>query len=81
MKKITFFLLGSTFPLTAFAYLDPNTGSIILQGLIAVVAAVGFVMKACWYKIKNLFRRSESKNMADEEDADPHQNSKFHLDK
>ena len=76
MLKITFFLLGSIFPLTTFAYLDPGTGSIILQGLIAAVAAAGFVMKAYWYKIKSLFGKSESKSLADEEDADPDHDSK-----
>ena len=76
MLKIAFFLLGSIFPLTTFAYLDPGTGSIILQGLIAAVAAAGFVMKAYWYKIKSFFGKSESKNLADEEDADPDQDSK-----
>ena len=76
MLKITFFLLGSIFPLAAFAYLDPGTGSIILQGLIAALAAAGFVMKAYWYKIKSLFGKSESKSLADEEDADPDQDSK-----
>ena len=76
MLKITFFFLSSIFPLTAFAYLDPGTGSIILQGLIAALAAAGFVMKAYWYKIKSLFGKSESKSLADEEDADPDQDSK-----
>jgi hypothetical protein len=76
MKKIAFFLLGSIFPLTAFAYLDPGTGSIILQGLIAALAAAGFVMKAYWYKIKSFFGKSESKSLADEEDADPDHDSK-----
>lgn len=76
MQKTPLFLLGSIFPLTAFAYLDPGTGSIILQGLIAAVAAAGFVMKAYWFKIKNLFGKSESKRLADEEDAGPDHDSK-----
>ncbi len=76
MLKIAFFLLGSIFPLTTFAYLDPGTGGIILQGLIAAVAAAGFVMKAYWYKIRSLFGRPESKSLADEEDADPDHDSK-----
>ena len=43
----------------------------ILQGLIAAVAAAGFVMKTYWHKIKSFFGRSESKSLADEEDANP----------
>ena len=76
MLKIAFFLLGSIFPLTTFAYLDPGTGGIILQGLIAAVAAAGFVMKAYWYKFKSFFGKSESKSLANEEDADPDHDSK-----
>ena len=76
MLKITFFLFGSIFPLTAFAYLDPGTGSIIVQGLIVAVTAAGFAMKAYWYKIRSLFGRSESKSLADKEDADPNHDSK-----
>jgi len=76
MQKTPLFLLGSIFPLTAFAYLDPGTGSIILQGLIAALAAAGLVMKAYWYKIKSFFGKSESNSLADEEDADPDQDSK-----
>ena len=48
----------------------------ILQGLIAAVAAAFFVMKACWFKIKSFFGKSESKSLADEEDADPDHDSK-----
>ncbi|MFO0992285.1 MAG: hypothetical protein U1E67_10185 [Hyphomicrobiales bacterium] len=37
----------------AYAYLDPGTGSIILQALIAGVAGSLFVVKAYWYKLRN----------------------------
>jgi hypothetical protein len=37
----------------AFAYLDPGTGSIILQALIAGVAGSLFVVKAYWYKLRS----------------------------
>jgi len=36
----------------AYAYLDPGTGSIILQALIAGVAGSLFVVKAYWYKLR-----------------------------
>lgn len=41
----------------AHAYLDPGTGSMILQGLIAGIAAGLMVLKLYWYKIKAFFRR------------------------
>lgn len=41
----------------ALAYLDPGTGSIILQGLIAAVVAGLFYVRSAWARIKSFFRR------------------------
>ena len=75
MLKIVSLLSGLIFPLNAFAYLDPATGSIILQGLIAAVAAAGFVVKAYWYKIRSRFGNSTSKSLIGEDHADPNYHS------
>jgi hypothetical protein len=40
----------------AHAYLDPTTGSIILQGLIAGVAGITVVLRLYWGRIKTYFR-------------------------
>jgi len=37
----------------AFAYLDPGTGSIILQAIIAAVASSLFVVKMYWYRLES----------------------------
>ncbi len=36
----------------AFAYIDPGTGSFLVQGIIAVVIGVGVTGKLYWSKIK-----------------------------
>jgi len=36
----------------AFAYLDPGTGSLVIQVVIAAVASIAFAMKIFWKKIK-----------------------------
>ncbi|HJT62620.1 MAG TPA: hypothetical protein VJ797_13200 [Burkholderiales bacterium] len=41
----------------AYAYLDPATGSILLQGLIAGIAGLTVVLRLYWQRIKALFRR------------------------
>jgi hypothetical protein len=41
----------------AHAYLDPATGSILLQGLIAGVAGLAVVLRLYWQRIKALFRK------------------------
>ncbi len=38
----------------AYAYLDPGTGSILLQALIATVASSLFVIKMYWYKFRSM---------------------------
>lgn len=53
----------------AFAYLDPGTGSIILQGLIAGIAVVGFTIKTYWYRILNFFGKGEASSLLEEEEA------------
>jgi hypothetical protein len=73
--KIILTAAGIVFPISAFAYLDPGTGSIILQGLIAGLAVAAVVMRTYWYKIKGFFGRSESKSLSDEEDFDSDEES------
>lgn len=36
----------------AYAYLDPGTGSMLLQSLIGAVAAAGMVLSLFWQRIK-----------------------------
>jgi hypothetical protein len=47
-------------------YLDPGSGSFILQVLLAALLGGGFAIKAYWKKIKRLF----SKNPPDESAVD-----------
>ncbi len=47
------------------AYLDPGSGSFIIQLLIAGLVGAGFLVKAYWKKIKGLFNRSVSKKEDD----------------
>ena len=41
----------------AYAYLDPGTGSVILQALIGVIAGVLITLKIYWYKLKEKLSR------------------------
>ena len=41
----------------ALAYLDPGTGSMILQLILGGVAGVSVVIKMYWQRIKNIFHR------------------------
>ena len=51
-------LLGSlAYVGPANAYLDPGTGSMILQGIIGVVAAAAAVTGIYWQKVKSFFNK------------------------
>ena len=41
-----------------FAYLDPGSGSILVQLLISAVIGVGIYLRARWGKVKGWFSRS-----------------------
>ncbi len=45
---------------SVYAYLDPGTGSIILQGAIAAIAGAAFTLKLYWNRIKAFFFKSKS---------------------
>lgn len=57
-------LLGSS-P-SAFAYLDPGTGSMLLQVILGGIAAVGVALKLFWHKIRIALGRSKKPAAEDE---------------
>ena len=53
-------------PSDAYAYLDPGTGSIIIQAVLAFFAAVGSVLSLYWEKFTNFFKKkSKEKDKID----------------
>lgn len=42
-----------------FAYLDPGTGSYLIQIIVGGVLGVGIVLKAYWSKIRSLFKKNK----------------------
>jgi hypothetical protein len=42
-----------------FAYLDPGTGSVIVQSIIAGAVGLGVLIKAYWHRIMLLFKRGK----------------------
>ena len=54
--------------LPAYGYIDPGTGSLIIQSIIGAIAAVGVTLKIYWHKIKVFFsgRGKDQKPAAEE---------------
>ena len=55
---------------SAHAYLDPGTGSIILQGLISAIAAVAVFIKIYWYKLLKLLGIKKKGDIDDNKNSD-----------
>lgn len=60
LNSATFLFFISITP--AFAYIDPGTGSIILQALLGAIAAIGATATLYLNKIKNFFSKFKKKN-------------------
>ncbi len=56
----TVFILTSNPSSEASAYLDPGTGSMVLQLLLGGVAGAVVVMKMYWEKVREFFTRQKS---------------------
>ena len=55
LKLILIVTIIFMFNTSAFAYIDPGLGSIILQGFIGAIAAFSITVKIYWQNIKNFF--------------------------
>lgn len=58
-------------PQTVYAYLDPGTGSYILQIILAVLVALAFTIKTYWIKVRtfllNIFPKISREGKDDDE--------------
>lgn len=62
---LLFFL---TFPRYVYGYLDPGTGSYVIQVILAAVLGIGVAARLFWHKIKNIFKKKPEKQDQIEEE-------------
>jgi len=60
------FVFHEFFVSNAYAYLDPSTGTVIIQAVIGALVGVGIALKLYWAKIKYLLSERLSKTKNDE---------------
>ena len=70
MVKKFFFIINIFFVIDllysyAYAYIDPGTGSIILQALIGALAAAGAAISIYWSKVKSFFLKKKKNEKKD----------------
>jgi len=46
----------------AYGYIDPGSGSIVIQMIIGALVGIGITIKLYWYKFKEKIMRSSKKN-------------------
>ena len=69
INSILFISILIIIPNTSYAYLDPGTGSIILQAILGFIAATVASVSIYWAKfkilIKKIFNKKKNKNLED----------------
>jgi hypothetical protein len=75
--RILMSLLGCTaLAAPCHAYLDPGTGSIILQSILAGIAVAMGVLRLYWYRLKAFFSgKSAASEVPGEQDAETQKES------
>lgn len=56
-NSIFLFIMYFGLQVNADAYLDPGSGSMILQAIIGIVALIGSYMSFYWKKVKDFFKK------------------------
>ncbi len=56
------------FPDPAYAYIDPGTGSLILQSIFGIIAGGLIVLKLYWNRLKGFFSSFRQKTESRQED-------------
>tara|TARA_B100001989_G_C24204684_1_gene300118 strand:+ start:57 stop:281 length:225 start_codon:yes stop_codon:yes gene_type:complete len=67
INSIVFLILfGLVFSTDSYAYIDPGSGSIILQAIIAAIAGAGTAITIYWKKVKlffsKIFKKKDNEN-------------------
>ena len=65
---MTLLLLLMT-PLSASAYLDPTTGSMLISAIVGLFASLVLAIKTYWYRIKGFFSRKPGDRQTDDDSS------------
>jgi hypothetical protein len=71
ISKLSLALLGFLLltPLSAWAYLDPTTGSMLISAIVGLFASLVLAIKTYWYRIKGFFKRKPDGNQTEDESS------------
>ena len=63
------FTLVLILPTPSFAYLDPTTGSMLIQGIFGALAGLLVAVRLYWQKIKSFFSRTKQSDTVDDKNS------------
>ena len=79
MKRSSICVVGLvallSFSPSAFAYLDPSTGSMIISAIIGLFATAALAIKTYWYKLVAFIKGNHGEKDAVSEDTQPNHDS------
>jgi hypothetical protein len=55
-------ILGGSFISKTFGYIDPGSGSLVIQMIVGVLVGAGITIKVYWYKLKEKIFGINKKN-------------------
>ena len=64
--RVAVFIALLLMPLSALAYLDPTTGSMLISAIVGLFASLALAIKTYWYRIKAFFKRKPAESDADD---------------
>lgn len=65
MRRVVLVALALSAPATAFAYIDPGTGALLVQGLIGALTAIALFWRRVMAYVRSIFvRESNSEQTA-----------------
>ena len=62
ISGVILFGFNELFVSDAFAYIDPGSGSLVIQMIVGALVGAGITIKIYWYKLKEKFIRTSKKN-------------------
>ena len=60
IMTISIIIFGGSLISNAYAYIDPGSGTLLLQMLVGALVGVGIALKLYWFKIKEKFSRMKN---------------------
>ena len=53
-------------PISALAYLDPTTGSMVISAIVGLLASLVLAIKTYWYRLRKLFKQKPVETNTDD---------------